>query len=299
MERVGRYRITGKLGEGGMGVVSAARDERLDRPVAIRMIREAAATPESRERFWREARAAASVNHPNVCQLYEIGEENGELFLAMELLEGESLARRLQASLELNPELAVAHNLYAQLEVALGRARDAMVRLLQRAQNGRTDPELFAGLCPACRYCGLLEASVAAHDRARRLDPKILTGVAHTYFALGAYERVLESDPAQTPYISVLSLAAIGRQSEARSTIDRLTEKAVPRMRDILAAAGSLLDDRPAESVAALDRVVADFKDPEGLFYFGRHYAHLREARRALDTLASAVDGGLTVAPVA
>ena len=84
-----------------------------------------------------------------------------------------------------------------------------MVRLLHRAQNGRTDPELFAGLCPACRYCGLLEASVAAHDRARRLDPKILTGVAHTHFVLGAYQRVLESDPAQTPYISVLSLAAI------------------------------------------------------------------------------------------
>ena len=97
--------------------------------------------------------------------------------------------------------------------------------------------------------------------------------------------------------MSVMWIAAIGRQSEARSTIDRLTEKAVPRMRDILAAARALLDDRPAESVAALDRVVADFKDPEGLFYFGRHYAHLREARRALDTLASAVDGGFFCYP--
>ena len=50
----------------------------------------------ARKRFWREARAAASINHPNVCQLYEIGEENGELYIAMELLEGESLSERLR-----------------------------------------------------------------------------------------------------------------------------------------------------------------------------------------------------------
>jgi serine/threonine protein kinase len=94
MERIGRYRITGKIGEGGMGVVYSARDEQLDRPVAVKVIRETAG-PSSRERFRREARAAASVNHPNVCQLYEIGDDNGELYLAMELLEGESLATRL------------------------------------------------------------------------------------------------------------------------------------------------------------------------------------------------------------
>ncbi|HEV8148623.1 MAG TPA: protein kinase, partial [Gemmatimonadales bacterium] len=74
-ETIGRYRVVRKLGEGGMGVVYAARDEQLDRPVAIKMLREAAANPETRERIWREARAAASVNHPNVCQLYEVGEE--------------------------------------------------------------------------------------------------------------------------------------------------------------------------------------------------------------------------------
>ena len=59
------------------------------------MISKAAADDRARERLWREARAAASLNHPNVCQLYEIGEEKGELFLAMELLEGESLAVKL------------------------------------------------------------------------------------------------------------------------------------------------------------------------------------------------------------
>ena len=80
-----------------MGVVYAAQDDRLNRRVALKMIRKAAADDRARERLWREARVAASVNHPNVCQLYEIGEENGELFLAMELLEGESLAVKLTA----------------------------------------------------------------------------------------------------------------------------------------------------------------------------------------------------------
>lgn len=95
-ERIGRYRLTGKLGEGGMGVVYAAEDERLGRVVALKMIRAETGDPAARDRLWREARSAAAVSHPNVCQLYEVGEEDGELFIAMELLEGESLAERLR-----------------------------------------------------------------------------------------------------------------------------------------------------------------------------------------------------------
>jgi eukaryotic-like serine/threonine-protein kinase len=93
--RIGHYVIAGKLGEGGMGVVYAAHDERLGRRVALKMISSVTNDETARKRFWREARAAASVNHPNICQLYEIGEDNGELFIAMELLEGEALSTRL------------------------------------------------------------------------------------------------------------------------------------------------------------------------------------------------------------
>ena len=94
--RFGHYAIARKLGEGGMGVVYAARDERLERSVALKTMSSLANDETARKRFWREARAAASVNHPNVCQIYEIGEDAGELFIAMELLEGEALADRLQ-----------------------------------------------------------------------------------------------------------------------------------------------------------------------------------------------------------
>jgi eukaryotic-like serine/threonine-protein kinase len=92
---IGHYRIAEKLGEGGMGVVYAAEDTELGRRVALKLIHEAKGDAVARERMRREARAAAGVNHPGVCQVYEVGEEAGELYLAMELLEGEALADRI------------------------------------------------------------------------------------------------------------------------------------------------------------------------------------------------------------
>ena len=94
-ERIGHYTVERKLGEGGMGVVYAARDERLGRTIALKTLSAPAGDETARQRLWREARAAASVNHPNVCQIHEIGEEDGRLFIAMELLEGETLDDRL------------------------------------------------------------------------------------------------------------------------------------------------------------------------------------------------------------
>src|SRR5687768_11374334 len=96
LERIGRYRIVRKLGEGGMGVVYAAQDESLDRAVALKLIREDLKDEEARKRFRREAKAAASVNHPNICQLLDIGEDSGALYLSMELLEGEPLSERIK-----------------------------------------------------------------------------------------------------------------------------------------------------------------------------------------------------------
>jgi serine/threonine protein kinase/tetratricopeptide (TPR) repeat protein len=94
-ERIGPYNITGKLGEGGMGVVYSANDTRLNRPVALKMILDSGNDEDSRKRFLREAQAAARVTHPNICRLYDIGEVDGRPFLVMELLEGESMSVRL------------------------------------------------------------------------------------------------------------------------------------------------------------------------------------------------------------
>ena len=99
-----------------MGVVYAAKDERLERTVALKTMSSLARDETARKRFWREARAAASVNHPNVCQIYEIGEDRGELFIAMELLEGEPLAERLkQGAMSVSQAMPIGLEMLAAL----------------------------------------------------------------------------------------------------------------------------------------------------------------------------------------
>ena len=98
----------------------------------------------------------------------------------------------LRRALELNPELAFAHRLYAELETDLGRAPEALDRLLDRVRGRPNDPELYVAMCKALRYCGLLDESLAAHRRAQELDPKIASSVAHTYIMLGRYDEAIE-----------------------------------------------------------------------------------------------------------
>jgi Tol biopolymer transport system component len=108
--RLGVYEITGQLGAGGMGEVYRARDTRLDRTVAIKVMPpEVAADPQFRARFDREARAISQLQHPHICTLYDVGETDGTAFLVMELLQGQTLAERLKkGALPLDDALKIA-----------------------------------------------------------------------------------------------------------------------------------------------------------------------------------------------
>src|SRR5262245_58697369 len=118
--RFGHYEIVAAIGAGGMGEVYRAIDTRIPRPVAIKVLpAQVGDDPGRRARFDREARAIGSLNHPHICTLFDVGEHDGHSFLVMELVEGETLARRIEHG-PLALEEALRHA--ADMAAALGRA---------------------------------------------------------------------------------------------------------------------------------------------------------------------------------
>lgn len=201
-------------------------------------------------------------------------------------------------ALELNPGLPLAHKLYAHLEAERGRARDALLRLVGLAGENRNDPELFAGLVLTCRYCGLLEASRAAHAEARRLDPHIPTSVAYTLWLAGDYEGVVrEADLALDAEPKALALHALGRREDVLRHIALAEAMPIPPVfRAVVDCLRPFVEGRKQEAVAAVERAIPMHGDPEAIYLLAWFLARLGRNDRALAELRRAVAGGFWAA---
>src|SRR5450759_934435 len=193
----------------------------------------------------------------------------------------------------LSPDLPIAHNLYTPIETDTGHAQAAMVRLLGQAERHPNDPELFGGLVQACRYCGLLDESVRAHHRARRLDSRIVTSVAFSFFLLGDYERAIEWYPPGTRfYMDLAALAAAGRETEAAELIG---QRVLPggKWPESEALRCSLRGDH-AGSIDIVRQALAtpSVLDPEGTFCMARQLAYDGAPSEALRTVRTAATQG-------
>jgi TolB-like protein len=207
------------------------------------------------------------------------------------LPKAESCVKR---ALDLNPGLAAAHKLYAQIETELGRAPDAVTRLLGHARPDCADPEVFTGLVHACRYGGLLDASIEAHLRARRLDRRIATSVGHTYWLAGDLARAHEEAGAPSFYFNALVFASMGRRDEAVSVLrEREAEPLPAAMRAFLASLRALLEGRHEESLEATERSLVYMRaDAEARYYLARQLAQLGARERALEEMNGVVELG-------
>ena len=198
-------------------------------------------------------------------------------------------------ALAINPELSLAHYLYAQLEMETGRSVEALVRLLDRARERRADPQLFGGLVQACRYVGLLAASRAAHERARRLDPTIRTSIAYTSAVVGDYLRAAEEARDNDDPFHGIALALAGRTDEAMAPLLDLQGRYGSNQiwSTYIAVILALTRGKTAEIVTAAETCLRlPFADPEGLFHICVVLARIDEPARAFMVLRRTTDAG-------
>jgi TolB-like protein len=211
----------------------------------------------------------------------------------------ENLARAEEAfrrALELDPELPVAHKLYAHHEAEQGRAREAMARLLDLAGKSGNDPEIFAGLVHACRYSGLVAASEAAHREARRLDPHAWTSVIYTWWLAGRVERVVDEPTDAVDFeLRALALASLDRGEEAVRALEGTEDLTLPAVFTTVRRAVLAFLRRQPDAERGLAETVATHTDPEALMLYGLCQARLGAVESALRTVTAAVDGGYAV----
>jgi tetratricopeptide (TPR) repeat protein len=209
-----------------------------------------------------------------------------------------------QRALALDPRLSVAHKFYAALEADIGRADQALVRLLHEATRRSNDAELFAGLVQTCRYCGLHDEAIAAHAEARRLDPHVSTSLMQTMLMTGDLDRLLGAGPpivgGGDEGIRVMALGLAGRRDEARQLLlDFRRSLQLPAFQNWAAYLMAWLERRPEEmhiNIGTLNPLKIQ-EDPEALFLEGWMLCEVGALAEGLTYLNRAVAKGYFAAP--
>jgi serine/threonine protein kinase/tetratricopeptide (TPR) repeat protein len=208
-----------------------------------------------------------------------------------------------QRAFALSPDLALVHHLYVYLEVETGRATQALIRIAARLHREPHQPELYAALCQAARYCGLLDVSLAAHHRAHALDPQVRTSVANTYLTLLDYPKLLESTRGVLGSLAGLALHELGvGVDEATRAIDsELTGFAADSSSGLFRSAlvASVSGDRDEVLRACQGLIAANehFPDGEGIYLVARMLARAGWRELAIHGLEMTVDAGFFPAP--
>ena len=204
----------------------------------------------------------------------------------------------LRRALALRPRLTIAHKFFANLEADMGRAEDALVRLLGEAERHGNDPELFAGLVHACRYCGLLDQSIAAHTEARRLDPNVPTSIEQTLLMTGDIDRLLAIEPPRLVAgaddgIRVIGLGLAGRRDEALRKLNQMRQLSrIPAFESWIEYLTAWLEGRRSD----MDDRMSTFRslkiqeDPEAVFQEGWLLCDLGDYETGMAFLRRAIE---------
>ena len=204
-------------------------------------------------------------------------------------------------AIALNPRLSIAHKFYANLESEVGRPIEAMVRLLEAATRHGNDPELFAGLVHACRYCGLFEQSIAAHDEAKRLDPNVPTSLEQTLLLSGDLDRLFAMEPAAPRTggadqgIRIIALGLAGERERARRMVDGIAPSSqiatFQTWKSYLYAwLDYRLDDMRSGDYAL--RMLKVMEDPEAMFQRGWLLSDVGDFENGIEQLQLGVTKG-------
>jgi tetratricopeptide (TPR) repeat protein len=204
-----------------------------------------------------------------------------------------------QRAFVLDPDLASVHQFYTLLQVDLGRADEAMRRLLERLKHHPTEAESFSSLVQVLRFRGLLRESVAAHRRAVELDPTVTTSVAHTFFLAGQYKTAIEAHSGRTGYyLDAAAWAALDDRNQVASLLgERLNRASYSKLiTALMASLLAILEEKEDKARNIMDQADTS-REPEIMVYFARHYSHMRMLDPGIRALQKAARSGFTCAP--